>query len=370
VVQYSGRIIGGKKPYSGQGQFKFALNDLAGQRVWSNDDNEPPFEAGAPALSVLVEVSGGTYQVRLGDPAAGMKPLNPAVTQSWAALKLQTWFNDGTSGWTDAGIAPLAASPSNPPPASAPGEEEFRQTVLAELGRLRTEIGAMRKELHAGTRPSEAAPQAPPPPAPVQVSLLDSNRYSLGAADAPVVLVEFTDFECGFCKRFFDQTFPALKAKFIDTGKLRFVSRNLPVQRHPQAGPAATALLGAAAQDPGQYWAMRTWLFKDNRELSEASYEKYAREAGLDVPRFMADFTNQLYAADLKADMAAAASVGITGTPTFVIGRSDGKTIRGELIQGAKPVAVFEGLIETLLSLETSAHPAAASSPVTPGKAK
>ena len=227
--------------------------------------------------------------------------------------------------------------------------------MISITDKAKERIAALRQELRGGIRPSESAPPAPTPaptPAPKPVSLPDNHRFSLGAAGAPIVLVEFTDFECGYCKRFFEQTFPTLKAKFIDTGKLRFVSRNFPVERHPQAGPAATALLSAAGQDPEQYWAMRTWLFKDNRELSEASYEKYAKEAGLDVPRFMADFTNNAHAAELGADIAAAASIGITGTPTFVIGRSDGKVIHGELIQGSKPVTVFEGLIEALLAAE------------------
>lgn len=375
VILYSGRITGGDPAYTGAGQFKFALVNPAGQRVWSSDDNEIPIEGGTPSASVSLAVSRGVYQVRLGDTSVGMKPLNNAVAKNWAALRLQTWFNDGTSGWSDAGLAPLALSTTTPAAGSAPignTEADSHQAILAELGRLRAEVGAMHKELRAGKPPSEPVPQPLPAPlpVPVQVSLTDTHRYSLGAAKAPVVLVEFTDFECGFCKRFFEQTFPTLKAKFIDTGKLRFISRNFPVQRHPQAGPAATALLSAAAQEPGQYWAMRTWLFKDNRELSEAAYEKYAKEAGLDVPRFLSDFTTKRHAPELDADIAAAGAVGITGTPSFVLGTSDGKSIRGELILGAKSIEVFDRMIEALLAAQTSPSPSVAGTPVDVEKVK
>lgn len=376
VIQYSGRIIGGDSAYTGTGQFKFALINPAGQRVWSSGDNEIPIEEGTNWPSVSLDVSRGVYQVRLGDSSVGMKPLNNAVTKNWATLQLQTWFNDGTSGWSDAGLAPLALSTATPAAGSAlignTTEADSHQAILAEIGRLRAEVGAMHKELRTGKLPSEPVPQPLPTPSPVpaQVSMTDIHRYSLGVAKAPVVLVEFTDFECGFCKRFFEQTFPILKAKFIDTGKLRFVSRNFPVQRHPQAGPAATALLSAAAQEPGQYWAMRTWLFKDNRELSEAAYEKYAKEAGLDVPRFLFDFSTKRHAPELDADIAAAGAVGITGTPSFLLGISDGKSIRGELILGAKPIEVFDRMIEALLAAQTSLSPSIAGTPIDIEKAK
>lgn len=369
VINYTGRIIGGSQPFTGEGRFKFALVDSAGQRVWTSGDNETPIEGGVPSGSVPLAVSRGEYQVRLGDSAAGMKPLGITVSANWTALQLQTWFNDGSGDWSEAGFAPLAvqttalrtATTATVPPINGKPDDDIHQTILAELGRLRAEVGALRGELRAGTPPSEPKPPPAAIPPPVRVSLAEVERFALGDTKAPVVLVEFTDFECGYCKRFFEQAFPQLKAKFIDTGKLRLVSRNYPVNRHPQAKAAAMALLSAAAQQPEQYWAMRTWLFKDNRELSEDAYAKYAKEAGLDVPRFLADFAAKRHAPEIDRDIAAAAAIGITGTPSFVVGTSDGSKIDGELVSGAKSFEVFDRMIEMLLAAQTTgASPAVA----------
>jgi len=380
MIEYLGRVSVKDQPFTGSGHFKFALIDQSGKRVWTSGDNEAPIEAGTPSGSISLAVTRGMYWARFGDAQKGMKSLPPELVANWKNLQLQVWFNDGTHGWEEAGIIELSKGQSQPLQVGAglPAgtQEEMLQNILVEVRRLRSEVGLLHKQIGGGgsgttaqtaspapVKPSPSKPSAKVEPKPARVSLADVPRHSLGAAEAPLVLVEFTDLECGFCKRFFDQTFPLLKERYIDTGKLRFVSRNFAPPTRPQAAPAAEAVLSAAEQNPEQYWAMRAWLFAHNRELSDVTYGKYIKEAGLDVPRFLTDYTAKKHGAELDEDLAAGRAVGITGTPSFVLGTSDGKVIEGELIVGSKSFEYFESKIDSLLPKGTGDSPAAPQEP-------
>jgi protein-disulfide isomerase len=182
------------------------------------------------------------------------------------------------------------------------------------------------------------------------VTVKEAPRHVLGRPDAPVVMVEFTDYECGYCKRFFETTFPAIKREFIDTGKLRFVSRNMPLEAHPQAQAAALALLNASERTDDDYWKMRAWLFTNQRALSPAAYGRYADEVGLNRVAMLEAVTARKRLEEIQEDVTAARMVGITGTPSFVLGTTDGQQIRGERITGAKSFAIFEGKIRSILA--------------------
>lgn len=347
TIDFEGRVTVAGKPFTGEGRFRFTLIDQTNQSQWTSSGDE------AKTDGLTLAVNNGHFRVLLGDPTAGMPPLGSEVTSRWRDLRVRTSFDDGAHGWAKAGVSALASAPAEPKEAPT----DMQQAIFAELRQLRREVSGLRQQLNGSrvAQPSPSPSRTPKPnpkpkPDPVQVSLADVERHSLGSADAPVVLVEFTDFECGFCKRFFDQTFPRLKEKYIDTGRLRFVSRHYPIKSHPQAGPAAEALLSAAAQDPEHYWLMRTQLFKNNRELNENIYRRLAEEAGLDVDRFRDDLAAGRYRAKLAEDVAAAKGAGITGTPSFVLGVSDRTTIRGERIKGAKSFDIFSGKIEALLT--------------------
>jgi protein-disulfide isomerase len=226
--------------------------------------------------------------------------------------------------------------------------------VLAEVRALRAEVAALRREL-AGTnnRPvTVAAPVSALAKAaqPTFVALPEAKRHALGSPAAPVVLVEFTDYECGYCKRFFEQTFPLLQKEYIDTGKLRFVSRNMPVVTHPRAEPAALALLSAAERGEADYWQMRAWLFANQRSLGPDALARYADEAKLDRAQLLAAVDTKQHGQELQEDIATARSIGITGTPSFVLGTSDGQFIRGERITGALSFAALERKIRAALA--------------------
>jgi protein-disulfide isomerase len=169
----------------------------------------------------------------------------------------------------------------------------------------------------------------------------------LGAPDAPVTVVEFTDYQCPFCKRFIQSTFPLLKRDFIDTGKVRWIVRDLPLGFHPNANKAAQA--ARCAGDQGRFWEMRDTLFRNNANLGIEQLPGYAREVGLDVNAFDACLSSDRHQAQIDQDSQEANRIRVTGTPSFIIGRTAGDTVSGQLVIGAQAPAVFTAEIQRVL---------------------
>ncbi len=170
----------------------------------------------------------------------------------------------------------------------------------------------------------------------------------LGREDAPVTIIEFTDLQCPYCARFASSTFPELRRAYIDTGKVRFASRDLPLPFHPFAIPAAVA--SRCAGEQGRFWEYREALFAAQSRLGQEPYTDLARELGLDVERFDACRRDGRQEANVRSDQAIARNAGIASTPSFVIGRLVGGQFQGEIISGAQPLAVFQARIEALLA--------------------
>lgn len=169
----------------------------------------------------------------------------------------------------------------------------------------------------------------------------------LGRADAPVTIIEFTDLQCPYCARHAMQTFPELRRRYIDTGKVRYTSRDMPLPFHAFAAPAAVA--NRCAGEQGRFWEFREAVFAAQSELGQAPYARIAAELGLDGEQFAACLRDPRPAAAVRADLELARRHGITSTPSFVIGRLvDGEFV-GEMISGAKPYAEFAAKIEALL---------------------
>jgi protein-disulfide isomerase len=172
---------------------------------------------------------------------------------------------------------------------------------------------------------------------------------SLGQSDAPVTLVEFSDYQCPFCGRFFKQTFTALKTDYIDTGKLRYVFRDFPLDTpHPQARKAAEATHCAGAQ--GHYWAMHDILFNNQNAFQVDNLKAFARDLGLDTDAFNTCLDQGTYAEAVNQHQAAGTQAGITGTPGFFIGKTSAEgTIEATVIKGAQPITAFRQVIDGLL---------------------
>lgn len=188
---------------------------------------------------------------------------------------------------------------------------------------------------------TSSARQVLPTPTPrfVRYKIPTEGFPSLGPKDAPIVIVEFSDFQCPYCKRFHQQTFEALMAAY--PGKIRFVYRNLPLTTiHPEALPAAEASL--CAHEQGAFWPYHDRLFQG--ELGEAAYLRYAQELNLDVKRFQQCLQERRYRDFVEKDMEFAINLGVRSTPTFFI--------NGIALVGAQPLEVFQDVIDRELAGE------------------
>jgi protein-disulfide isomerase len=157
---------------------------------------------------------------------------------------------------------------------------------------------------------------------------------SLGPDNAKIVIVEFSDFQCPFCRRFHSETYRALLDAY--PGQIRFVYRNLPLTSiHPNAMPAAIASL--CANDQNAYWKFHDKLF-DNETLDETTYIQYATDLGLDVKTFTTCLSSGTHDAEIQKDMDFALGLGVQSTPTFFI--------NGLAIVGAQPLVNFKQIID------------------------
>jgi len=166
------------------------------------------------------------------------------------------------------------------------------------------------------------------------------NSYALGPVDAPITIVEFSDYQCPFCRRWHAEVYEPLLAAY--PGKIRLVYRNLPLTSiHPDALGAAEAAMCAGEQDV--YWKYHDKLFS-SESLGNSVYLQYAQELGLNVPAFEACLNDHKYQKTIESDSDFAINLGIRSTPTFFI--------NGLAVVGAQPLDVFKQVIDKELAGE------------------
>jgi protein-disulfide isomerase len=252
-------------------------------------------------------------------------------------------------------LAQSAAGAKAAPPKPAQGiTQRQADAILDELRQIRQlleakpEGGAIANELRLLRQTMEkqqtaaAAPAPPPAPAPPQNARVNiAGLVVLGRPDAPLTMVEFSDYQCAFCRAFHSDTFNELKKNWIDTGKLRFISWDLPLEFHSNAAKAAQA--ARCAGDQNKFWEMRSLLIANATKLESEAVLGYAQQLPqLDFQRFKACVQADRYSADIANAAAGAKTQGISGTPTFLIGKTNGDLVDGQLLVGAQPFAVFD----------------------------
>ncbi|MBU0577169.1 DsbA family protein [Patescibacteria group bacterium] len=181
-----------------------------------------------------------------------------------------------------------------------------------------------------------AAPAAPDTP--IEVSIDDDAVK--GDADAPVTIVEFSDFQCPYCSRHVTNTMPDIIENYIDTGKVKYIFRDFPLGFHDKAKPAAMAAecvheMGGA----DAYWEYHDTLFANQGSLDSDSLKSYASDMGYDIADCL---DSEKYADEVDADMAEGQEYGVQGTPAFFI--------NGYMISGALPYSAFADMIDAELA--------------------
>jgi len=165
----------------------------------------------------------------------------------------------------------------------------------------------------------------------------------LGSEDATVTIIEFSDFQCPYCKRFYDETYSQIKKDYVDTGKVRLAYRHMPLAIHPNAQDAGEASM--CANDEGKFWEYHDTLFESFDTWNGLPLESLsqglttlATQLSLDGDSFAECLASNKYEEAVKEDMAAGAQAGVTGTPTFFI--------NGKPLVGAYPYDTFKTIIE------------------------
>ena len=198
--------------------------------------------------------------------------------------------------------------------------------------------------------------------APTHAVVSIAGAPAIGSASAPLTLVEFSDFQCPYCKQFHDVIFPQLKRDYIAKGLVRFVHKDLPLPFHSQAMPAA---IGArCAADQTSYWHFYETLFARQSCLECQGLTGLARQAGLKQPAFSSCLVSGRHRQTVMADVREAQALAINGTPSFVLGptrspsgqASPGTQISGTVMMGALPWPEFRRVIQAALG-QKQHHP-------------
>lgn len=222
------------------------------------------------------------------------------------------------------------------PHARADGlSSEQAQEIINELKQIRQTLEKMQ------------SPQAAPAPDDKVSYKLSPGGFSMGDAKAPLVMVEYTDFQCPFCQQFHNQAFAQIKANYIDTGKIRFVSRDFPLDFHENARRAATA--GRCAAEQGKYWEMRHVMIVNADQLTADKLASYAEQVKMDVPKFKGCLDSDKFKAQIDQEIAEGGVAGVQGTPSFVLGRLEDGKLTGVRLVGAMPYAQFDAKIQEML---------------------
>src|SRR5437773_10547832 len=209
-----------------------------------------------------------------------------------------------------ASALPIAWAQTSPPARTqTPGAEDpALAAIRADLDRVREELAAMRGELRALRELLQRLAAPSQPPARMTATVTTGDNPELGRRDAPVTIVEFSDYQCPFCRQFVTTTLPALKSTYVDAGKLRWVFRDFPLDHiHPYARKASEAARCAGEQ--GKYWEMHDALFQ-SQQLAPEQLPEQASRLGLDGGAFAACLASGKYAAVVQKNFNDGAAAG------------------------------------------------------------
>ena len=234
----------------------------------------------------------------------------------------------------------IAAALVSTVPAGAQKKTPDQGITHEQADQILEELRQIRQLLEKQNKPAA-------PPEPNRATLNMTGAEMLGSKSAPITIVEFTDYQCPFCQRFHTTAFPELKKNYIDTGKVRFYSRDLPLDSmHPNATRAAQAARCAAEQ--GQFWTLRDIMGANPSKLDMDSIIADAAGLKMDTAKLRSCIESDKYKQAVQTDVLEAMKIGADGTPTFVIGKSTADGVDGEVMVGAMPFEVFDRKLKGL----------------------
>ncbi len=179
------------------------------------------------------------------------------------------------------------------------------------------------------------------------------NDPMLGDPNAPISIIEFSDYQCQFCARFYSDTLPLLKSQYIETGKVNLISRDFPIQKiHSNA--MSTALASECANEQGKFWEYHDVLFEtqntwkqDKSDVIILTLKQFAKDLNLNQEQFDSCLDSSKYAQEVNQDMADGQKYVVTGTPTFFVGNEE---VGYSSIFGAQSFSDFRIMIDEKLT--------------------
>jgi protein-disulfide isomerase len=187
---------------------------------------------------------------------------------------------------------------------------------------------------------------------PENVFLFTNGAPSVGDEKAPVIIVEFSDYQCPYCGQHANQVLPQIIKEYVNTGRVRYFFRDVPVEaNHPQAFKAAEA--AHCAGDQGKYWEMHDRLFKNQHLLAMSDLAAHAQALGIDGSKFQRCLDGGKYAPQIRKDIGDAIKFGVRGTPTFFVGKHDSQRSEKNAVTtltGAEPFVEFQRTVDQMLS--------------------
>ncbi len=253
------------------------------------------------------------------------------------------------------GLILLALASSRPALSQSNADVE---SLKKDMQALKEGQGAIQKDIQEIKKLLASRPAAAPAAADQALNALVSTDGEpfRGDKNAKLTLVEFSEFQCPFCGRHVRETYPQLEKEYIQTGKVKYVFRDLPLESiHKNAFKASEAAHCAGEQ--GKFWEMHDRLFANQNSLEPAMLTAHAQAVGVDTKKFQACLDAGKYAADIRKDINEANKLGITGTPTTVIGMTqpnDPKVKIVRVIRGAQGYNAFKAAFDELLAPPTT----------------
>jgi protein-disulfide isomerase len=224
--------------------------------------------------------------------------------------------------------------------------------TVEEVAALKQNQENMQKDLNEVKK--WVAEHTPHKPKPFMPSLINiSGAPFQGKSDAPLTLIEFTDYQCLFCRRHTTITLPQIVKEYVDTGKIKYVLRDFPLKQiHPNAAKLSESVL--CAGDQGKAWAMHDHIFNEKKSPDPNNLSKNFKAFGFDAKAFESCMKSEKYAEVVNTSIDEAGKLGISGTPGFFLGKTDvsdsGKIMATEKIVGAQPFEKFKQAIDKLLN--------------------
>ena len=221
--------------------------------------------------------------------------------------------------------------------------EEIPVYVTKDGEYYTTNLISLDENVNLGPSVVDSQPRQTTPPDSDSVDVSEDDDAVLGDKDAPITIIEFSDYECPFCARFYLNTLPQLKREYIDTGKVKLIYRDFPLGFHQNAQKAAEATEIAEELGGGEkFWEMHDKIFENQQAITIEDLVRYAEEIGLNKEKFKELLDTNKYENEVLEDFQDGQKAGVQGTPTFFI--------NGQVLVGAQPFEAFQEIIEQELS--------------------